>query len=62
LDIASTREPLIRWSLTLSAFSFLVDLTTEEQAKALNGSLVDASPFVRVSEGGNLERSYQCPD
>jgi hypothetical protein len=46
----------------MSAFSFLVDLTTEEQAKALNGSLVDASPFVRVSEGGNLERSYQCPD
>lgn len=61
-SVICTREPLIRWSLTLSAFSFLADLTTKEQAKVLNGALLDASPFVRVSEEGNLERSYQCPD
>jgi hypothetical protein len=60
VSVICTREPLIRWSHTLEAFSFLQDMTVEEQANALNGSLGDASPYVHVSEDGNLERRYQC--
>jgi len=60
VHVICTREPLIRWSHLLAAFSFLRDMTVEEQANALNGSLVDASPFVHVAKDGNLERSYQC--
>jgi hypothetical protein len=61
-SVICSREPLLRWSLALTAFTNLTSLTSEEQAKVLNGSLVDASPFVRVSEDGALERSYQCPN
>jgi len=60
VHVICTREPLIRWSQMLAAFSYLRDMTMEEQANALNGSLVDASPFVHVTEDRNLERSYQC--
>jgi hypothetical protein len=60
VHVICTREPLIRWSHSLETFSFLKDMKLEEQANALNGSLVDASPLVHVSEDGNLERSYQC--
>jgi hypothetical protein len=60
VHVICTREPLIRWSSVLEAFSWLQDMTTDEQAKVLNGSLVDASPYVRISEDGSLERSYQC--
>jgi hypothetical protein len=60
VHVICTREPLIRWLDILEAFSFLQDMTTEEQANALNGSLADASPYVHVSEDGNLERRYQC--
>ena len=60
VQVICTRELLIRWSITLEAFSFLRELTLEEQANALNGSIVDASPFVHVTEDGDLERSYQC--
>jgi len=62
VHVICTREPLIRWSDTLETFSFLKDLTTEEQARTLNWSLVDASPFVHVAKDGSLERSYQCPN
>jgi hypothetical protein len=44
----------------LEAFSLLKDMTIEEQANALNGSLADVSPFVHATEDGNPERSYQC--
>ena len=60
--VISTREPLFRWWDELETFSFLQEMTTEEQAKSLNTSLADASPYVHISEDGNLERSYQCPN
>src|SRR5215203_3487343 len=60
VQVICTREPLLRWLDTLESFSFLQDMTTQEQIKVLNSSLVDASPYVHFSEDGNLERSYQC--
>jgi hypothetical protein len=60
VQVICTREPLLRWLDTLESFSFLQDMTTQEQTKILNSLLVDASPYVHISEDGNLERSYQC--
>jgi hypothetical protein len=60
VQVICTREPLLRWLDTLESFSFLQDMTTQEQTKVLNSLLVDASPYVHISEDGNLERSYQC--
>jgi hypothetical protein len=62
VHVICTRELFSRWFNMLEAFSWLNDMTTEEQAKSLNVSLGDASPFVHVSENGNLERGYQCPN